>query len=278
MAIKLASLLYLSAPGHPKLGGCATACWENLRTNPPKHDLKVYSEFDWGDGCIKLKGNPEALIAGGAPQGIDPRVWLPHAIFLAGMRIAREDGYTHVLFLESDCRVGCRHFDEAVFEEFFTLGRPCIAGGTLVTYNPCNFNHLAHQRWAKLIGRNPRKNFPSATYEPPRTYGWKGSADRFPSCVYPNGAPAVYSMNWIGRFFDLNDGYASRCAANGAFDVEFGRQTWKQFAEDSYEVLGFLDSVYGGYGDVLTTEADRQRMLTSGEVAIVHQIKSAWQP
>jgi hypothetical protein len=56
--------------------------------------------------------------------------------------------------------------------------------------------------------------------------------------------------------------------------MEIGGRLWKVFAEDTFDFLGHLDTIYSGYGDILTTEEERMNLLRSGKVVAVHQIKS----
>lgn len=267
--MKTASIAYVPPPAF----GCAQEFWDNLQSNPAKGELILFSDHDW-PGVVKLPTPLEQWKNASYPSGQDAGKRNPFAInnllYLTAIRIARERGISHMFYLESDCRVA-PGWDARVWEEYFSLGRPTIAAGTLATYNPCNFSAEAARRWARLVARNIRRNVPIATY------GWLPAAQVSPSCVFPNGALAVYDLAWMQQLWNLDESVLT-AVSNSAFDMVLGTLVWQRFAEDSYEVFGYLESVFSGYGDILTTEAERLAMLRDGRVCGVHQVKSKVNP
>lgn len=260
--MKLCALAYLP----PKAFGCSKVFAENLDQFPTKYDLLTYSESEDWPGAVRLKGNPEQVKNTTFQDGRPNPFAINNLVFFTGVRIAQSKGYTHFIYLESDCRVGRKDWDEVIFEEYFNLGKPTLAAGTLACYNPNNFSLLAAKRWAELVSKNISRNVPIATY------GWKGAAEKFPCCVFPNGALGVYDLAWMGQLFDLNNTMdVAKC--HTAWDMAFGVNIWKLFEEDSYEVLGMLQSVFSSYGDVLTTEEQRLQWLREGKFVAVHQVK-----
>jgi hypothetical protein len=242
----------------------------NLEKFPPKHTLLLYSAYDWPN-VTPLKASPDILKNQPDAKGNVNKWAANNASFLTGLRIAKTKGFTHVLYLEEDCRVGVDGWDEIMFEEYFECRRPLVAAGSLVCWNPCNHSGNAARRWEKLIATNTRKNYPIPTY------GWLPAAVQANSCVFPNGALGIYDMAWMSKLWDLDNTRDESCFST-AWDQELGNRIWKVFAEDSYEVLAHLTRAFSGYGDVITTEPERQKMLSDGEVVAVHQIKSAWEP
>lgn len=269
ISMHLASIAYVPPP---KIG-CAQVFLDNLRKYPPKHELILYSDHDYGPGVIKLKGSPEQVRGKTFPGSIQPN---PYAInnlcFLTGMRIAAERSVSHGIYLEADCRVGRAGWDDVIFEEFFSIPRALIAAGSLVCYNPCNAGPEAARRWQKLVSRNLKRNFPIATY------GFVGAAQNHASCVFPNGAGGVYDLSWMQRLFEITSPEGVRPETITAWDMALGVEVWKLFAEESYEVLGHLETIYSSYGNVLTSPEDRQNMLLSGQVVLTHQHKDNWAP
>lgn len=267
--MKLASLLYVPPPtAYP----AAAAIVENLKRFPAKHPLVLYSEHDYGwPGQIVLQASPEPIKKMTNKEGKLNQWGLNNAVFLTALRIAVAQGFTHIIYLEADCRVGIEHWDDAIFTEYFNLGFPCIAAGTLATYNPCNWSRDAARRWEALVAGNQRKNVPIATY------GWKGASEKFPCCVFPNGALSVLDMTWMPLLFDISNTFNT--ALNiGPWDMEMGVQVWKRFEVASYDVMGMLTKIYSGYGDVLTTPEERLNWLRNGDYVAVHQVKTADQP
>lgn len=263
--IRPCSLFYCPRPGF----GCATVAMENLRKFKTRYPLVVYSEHDYPD-TIRIK-DPEILKGSTFADGKPNKFAIPNATFFTGLRIAISQGYTHFCFVESDCRVGCDFWDERIFDEFFGMGRPLIAAGTLACFNPCAAGSQAALKWGQLVARNVKRNVPVATY------GWLPAANPGPSCVFPNGALAVYDVAWCQRFWDLSN-TMTLSRVTTAYDMAVGVQVWDRFGLDSYEVLGYLECIFSGYGDALTTPEERREMLTSGKIVAGHQYKDNWQP
>lgn len=268
--MKLGSILYLPPT---KSYANANAILENLKRFPPHYPLLVYSEVDYGwPGQILLKISPEVAkeTDGVANQGqLDFRI--ANTVFITGLQLARRAGFTHIIYLENDCRVGRGGWDRIMFEEYFQLGRSVIAAGSLAFYNPANAGPVALRRWQQIVAQQTRKNFPCPTY------GWVAAAIKHPSCVFPNGALSIYDMTWMQRFFKM-DNAVYEGVNMGPFDMVVGEKIWEKFAEDSYDVVGTLRTIFSGYGEVVTTEAERLAWLRSGEIVAVHQVKSGEQP
>jgi hypothetical protein len=260
--MKLCVATYLPPPSF----GCAKVFVENLELFPPRVPLLAYSDHPW-PGAIALKGNPEQVKRATFANGKINPFAINNLLWLTGLRIARDQGYSHMLYLEHDCRVGVKNWDDRIFEEYFSIGRPLVAGGNLACYNPCNHSPEAARRWQKLVAGNVKRNLPIPTY------GWMGASNQGPSCVFTNGALAIYDVAWMGQMFDLSN-TMDIAAAESAFDMVLGVRIWDIFFEDSYEVFGHLDSVFSGYGDVLSTEEERLQWLREGRYVGVHQVKS----
>lgn len=252
----------------PKSWGCSVAFHDNLAKYPTRYPLVLFSEAaqDW-PAATRINGSPEILKGAKMDNGQANKFAINNLVFLTGMRVAIKNGFTHAIYLEADCRVGVPGWDALVFEEAFNIGRPLIIGGTVAVYNPCNHNMRAARRWEELVARNVRRNVPIATY------GYKGAADHHPSCVFTNGALTVLDLAWIGRLFDLSN--TPTLARNlPPWDMAIGMRIWEMFGVEAYDVVGHLTTVYSGYGDVLTTEAERIQMLRDGKVVAVHQVKT----
>lgn len=260
--MRLGVLGYIPPPTY----GCARTFFNNVQAHPTAHELILFSDHDW-PGTVKLKGSPEQLKGARMANGQHNPFALNNVLWLTALRICREKAITHMLYLESDCRVGVKHWDDQVFEEFFSIGRPLICGGSLAVYNPCNYSAEAARRWATLVARNSRRNFPIPTY------GWLGAATQHPSCVFANGALAIYDVRWMQKYFNLDD-TANMAVQGTAFDLMVGQLIWKDFEEDAYEVVGHVTSIFSSYGDILSTEPQRLQMLRDGTHVAVHQVKS----
>lgn len=257
--MKLAVLAYV--PPHDRFHPRVFV--ENLKKFKPKHDLMLYSD-DWPD-TIKI-GNPDS-IKKVASADIPQQKWsLNNIIFFTALRIAVQNNVTHILYMESDSRVGRDGWDDEIFSEFFK-NPGAIIGGSMVCYNPANFSMEATERWVQAVSQNSRKNFPIPTY------GWKGAADKSDSCVFVNGSIGVYDVKWMSELFNLNDS-ARLSLQSTAWDMEVGARLWQKFGARTYDFVAHLRCMFSSYGEILTTEEQRMQMLRSGLCCAVHQCKS----
>lgn len=97
--------------------------------------------------------------------------------------------------------------------------------------------------------------------------------------LYPNGAGAIFhtatvAAIYAGAKYDIG----TYCATLSAWDTHAGKALWNQFGVECFDRFATLKSEYSGYHDTHYSFTDRQRMLTSGEVVLVHQCKSTWIP
>jgi len=259
--IKLASLAYVPPPSV----GCGQTFYDNLRQHKTTEPLILYSDHNWPE-AIRI-GNPEVARQYRDDKGQPNKFAVNNLIFLTGLRLASKLGLSHIIYLESDCRVGRDHWDGVMFQEYFNFGFPAIAAGTLACYNPSNHSREANLRWAELVSRNWKRNVPVATY------GWLAADKRSPTCVFPNGALSVLNVAWMATLFNL-DNTAAACSKIAPWDMQMGLEIWQRFGVDSFTVCGYLESIYSGYGEILTTEEERLKMLAIGKVVAVHQVKS----
>lgn len=268
--MKLAIIGYVPPP---HVGNPATFL-ANVNKFKRSTDLVLYSDHDWPD-VMKLRHSPEFMRNARFPDGQTVNKFaVQNTIFFTGLRIALLKGYTHYITLEDDVRVGRDDWDSLIWEEYFGFGRPLIASGTLVCYNPCNWSRLAVDRWQDLLKKNLRRNFPIATY------GYTGAGQVSSSCLFPNGALAVYDVRWLCKLYNLHEGsqIPEMVRSLQAWDMDIGFQVWKEFEESSYDFMAHSDEVFSGYGNIVTTEDERKKMLTDHKVVAVHQIKTNWAP
>lgn len=242
---------------------------QNIGDFKMKHPVLFFSAFDHKD-CIKIKP-PELAIKHLDLDDKRKRVTINNLVFFTALRMALKQGYTHIIYLETDCRVGRDNWDEIMFEEYFNCGRHVICGGSMVVYNPCNSGPKGYRKWGELVAQNTKRNFPTPTY------GWKGAADNTGSCVFVNGALGIYDIAWMAKLFDLDQ--TIKLATSGyVWDMLVGFEIWKLFGEASYDMLLHMKTIFSSYGDVITDPHERKLMLEAGHVVAVHQIKDDWSP
>lgn len=267
MSFKLATIGYAPPPHIP----AAQAFMDNLKKFPTKHELLLYSDYDW-PSVLKLKQSPEYYFNPEHKETWPHKFALNNLLFFTGMQLAIKSGYSHVIYIESDCRVNKVGWDEIMFDEFFSMGKPLILGGSVVCYNPANWSKLALERWHRMVANNSSRNMPIPTY------GWVNSTAKQTPCVFTNGALSVISMAWIQEIFNFGDGCVKLAEHACPWDFRLGNEVGERFFEEAYDVVGHMGCVYSSYGDVITSQQDRQDMLTGGNVCAIHQVKDGWQP
>jgi len=240
----------------------------NMKNFPTKNPLVLFSDEYEAEGVIKLNGNVEIAK--------DPKNKLAvnNLIFFTGTRIAASKGFSHVLLLENDCRVGKRYWDEILFEEFLSKNVNAIAGGSIAIFNPSCYTREAAARFEKYVA-DSLADRPC----PMSITGSSNLAEKRDSCVFPNGAFAIYKMDWIIKTFPeiTAQGKTVELARRvKTWDYAIGIKAWEEFRERVYDMIVPLNSVYSGYGNIMSTEDERKQWLIDGKVIGVHQIKSDW--
>ena len=260
--MKLGIIGYVPPPtfGHPKV------FLDNLNKFKTTHEIMLYSDHPWPN-VIPLKASPEVIKHTVNPVTHQVNTWaVNNAIFLTGLALADRNKFSHIIYLESDCRIGKDNWDEIIFDEHFNSRLPLVASGTLVCWNPM-MNSESARRWNDLICRtNKRRNFPIPTY------GYGASHTGAPS-IFPNGALGVYDMAWMKRFFDLNN-TIELAKASHAWDFVVGDKIWATFGPDAYDMVGNLNCIFSSYGEQVSTEQERLQLLRDGKVVAIHQVKS----
>ncbi len=267
--MKLGIIVYLPPPhiGHP------LAFLQNLKNFPPANGVIVYSDHDYSKewpGAVRLGGSPEVAKTPKNAMGVN------NLVFYVGLRIAiQQQGWTHVMILEPDCRVNTAGFDEILFQDFLAKNRYAIAGGSVAIFNPCSYNRTAAERFERFVcetrGTRP---------VPLSITGSSNLAEHRDSCVFPNGAFAIYRLDWLMKKYPAITGnaneYITLAQTKVTWDYQVGIDIWNEFKEQSYDKVVSFDKIYSGYKDVMSSEDERKQWLTSGKIIGVHQIKSDW--
>lgn len=209
---------------------------------------------------------------------------ITNLVFLTACRIAfvRND-FTHMIYLEEDCRVGCDEWDAVMFDEFVSSAGSHVndaIGGTPMCFGELGLTRLAPKQWQALLDRNVRKNFPVPTYGAARSHDAPVEA----TCITVCGALGIYSRDLILKLFDLTNTKALATQIP-IWDFALGWRLWQRFHVDAFEHVIYLHSVLSSYDLALSTEDERRQMLTDGlkmengqtlKVVAVHKIKSDW--
>jgi hypothetical protein len=246
--------------------GVSKVFLENLRAFPTKNQSILFTDPGAHDGLVNLKVDADVMKNLPTKDGRANEWSLNNALFITAVRMAIDNGWSHMLYLESDCRVNQKHWDAIVFEEFFSAPVPAVAGGSVVCWNPHAGGFESLQRWQDLIQRNNKaRNFPIPTYG-------HGASGTGPTAIFPNGALGVYDLVWMKRFFDIHN--AMDFAARHAWDFVIGEEIWHRFGIDSFDMVTHLNTIFSSYGEIVSTEAQRLAMLRRHDVVAIHQVKS----
>lgn len=228
--------------------------------------------------------NKDAVLKNGWPNTFV----LNNLIFFTGLRIALRKGWSHFIYLEADCRVGCDNWDEQLFDFHFSHPEPLVASGTAVAFNVCSTGPAAHLRWRQWV--NDQKAIPGHEGLKAPVYGWRGQApldDTTPMSekptVFVNGALGVYDTVWLAKLFGMDglppeqtkDNCKELAETNFAWDFSIGYLLWKALGIHMFDVIQNNPKIYSGFGDIMTTPEERLEMLRQGTVVAVHQIKGA---
>lgn len=250
----------------------ASAFLANMRNFPAKHELIIYSDHNYSAEwpvVFKLSGDVEIA------KTEKNRTAVNNLVFFLGLRIAANRGYTHVMILEHDCRVNVAGWDDIIWQEFLSKNPSAIMGGSMVVFNPCSFNRKAAQGFEELLSKSVGNRI-----MPLSVCGTSHLAEQRPSCIFPNGAFAIYRLDWLLKIFPEVLGtpqqYIELSKTQKTWDYEIGIQLWNEFKENSYQHVVSLESIYSGYGNILCSEDERKQWLTEGKIVGVHQIKSDW--
>jgi hypothetical protein len=248
---------------------------DNLLKNPPSGRFIILSEHNYQSIFPKaqhcaLSVSPDRL------QWLDKNKTsgISNALFVLLMRIAKQKGLKHVLYLESDCRVGGRGWDQTVLAEFNSIGFPVIAAGTLMAWNVFNGGPEWISQYHDSVLRT--RDFPT----PVHCYGMFpiGNKPMNPT-LFPNGAGAVLNVDWMHELFE---GFTNMFAIGtgegmegAAWDWQIGERARKRFGVDVWELFAHLRTVSSCYGDLTMPEDTRLDMLRKQQIFVSHQHKGA---
>lgn len=237
----------------------------NLSENAATYPVVKFSHHDWPD-TIRLKGTPEIVSGAVDDKGRPKKYAISNLIFFTGLRIAIAHKFTHILVLEPDCRVG-PNWDEIMFDEFFKKDG-MIMGGSIVVHNPCNHNLATIARWKKFVCA-------SKGICPVQTYGNKNCSEIGNMVVRTNGALSIFTMSDLLDIFtpeELENSAGLACKSM-EWDLEIGLRLSIKYDYAIFDRIKHLSTIWSTFGNVLSSEEERLKMLSDGKVIGIHQVK-----
>lgn len=199
---------------------------------------------------------------------------ISNAVFLRGMEIAIANELDYFLYIEEDSRVRTDYWDERLFNEFLEVDGAVI-GGTPSVANMGVCGAEGAKRAIAFCSKVIRK-----TSRPPLIWSGRGSfGGPIGLFVYSNGSGSIYHTATVKAIFNgYQSDFGSYCANLCAWDWFIGRAMWNRFALESFDRIAVLRSEYSGYHDCAYTLVERKKMLTDGDVVLIHQCKTDWVP
>jgi hypothetical protein len=262
----------------PHTFGHTRSFLQNLADWRQKFDLVLYSEVaefwtrEFPHDCVQLRASPEIA----RPEG--GKMWpaVSNMCFLTAMRLAQQKGYSHVIYLESDCRIARDEWDATIWEEYVKAGKPHAVGGSLVCFNPHTYSPRMRKAYDALVSLNWARNVPVACYGKPETA--KPGDPQHPK-VFPNGALAIYPVALMEELFQLKNGNTvEKARTMTAYDHELGELLRHKYDVDVFDYVVQLNTVYSTYQDQVITLEERKAMLLDPNRNIVgiHPVKDSW--
>lgn len=260
--MKPVTISYLPGPGFAGV----ESFYANVRAWRTRYPLILFSEHKWDADTIQLKASPDIL------GSTERRHAKSNLVWLTALRILRPRDFTHMVYLEQDCRVAQHGWDDMMFREAFAHSSPQLAG-SVVCHNMSSVNMEWTRRWTKFIARHANARFSIPCI------GSVGVAEAGVPCMFLNGAIGIYDLPLMLQFFapQLADGMTTQAAVDmPAWDVAVGRHMYDTYGAGIFDGrIKHLDCVYSGYGDIQTNEPERLGWLVTGHAVAIHQCKSA---
>jgi len=276
--MKLASMIYL--PGLAVAPERTAAALANLAQFKHRYPIHFYSEADWhpsaflnqGDHTFTRIDNPEVV------KQEKNTVTVPKYVYLSGLAIMEAKGADFYLTLETDSRIYGDYWDEAIYAEMFDANDNPILAGTIFSWAPLN-EDLDHANEFTDFFCEANAKFKKLAIKVPAVYvyGGKGSCNPAPQTAYPNGCLSICRTAFAREAFGYQ-GIIDVALEPTQWDPKLGYELFKRYGRKAYDRVVPLTTVLSLYGDLLTNEVFRQRLLLSGQVRGVHQIKSGWTP
>lgn len=256
--MKCATLAYVPPEGigHPKV------FLENVRKFKTRHPVILYSDSpEYKDMNFQV-ASPDRVRNPKVPWAVN------NCAFFFGLKIAEDLGLDYFCYLESDCRVNGKHWDE-VLDDW--AGGDTVVAGSPVFYNMSNAGGESLVAATDFACTTLR-----LTTRPVPWYGGSPQSNAKP-CVYPNGAGGIYHTKTIVNLFpgfQLDIGrYAQKCTA---WDMEIGFRLWDRFGVELFDRFVTPPEIFSCYGDTIHSFEERTQALVEGRASIIHQVKTAW--
>lgn len=269
---------------------------ENLKRNPPAHELVTFSDtpdFNGFKPTVLLEVNKP--IEETFPDLKDAKHGFANFVFYLAFLKAWKSGFTHFVLLEADVRVSNRcgnypdslKWDGILLEQFKNAQAErnveLILGGSMMLENPFRADVETKDRALALLEKwNPNlgSRDPKERNKPIVCRAQRGSKDKT-SMIGCNGAGAIYSVAGlrslfpeIKNFSGATETIATLAKDAMAYDFEIAKRLWQKHKAAAFDYCAHLSAEFSSFGDSVSTEEERMAMLRSGACVLIHPCKS----
>lgn len=194
-------------------------------------------------------------------------------VFLKAMEIMERLKFTHVIYLEEDCRVGVDRWDERLLWDW---NERSVVGGTpaIWNYHKSLLKNPSVRKWIDHYRDETDQRAPLLFNKWSQAQGPENSSIPW---LHPIGALALYDLRWLKTVFPGWNQGCGRLASNiGPFDLHIGKHLWNSYGYNQFDHFSLLGSIFSGYKDQNLTLEQRKVGLVNGTFVAVHPIKDRW--
>lgn len=248
----------------PKVHGFDSSTFlANLNENLPASPLVLFGVD--GNGPVRPIPDFRPLVKG-------PK-WphLSNYAFLTALEIAEDEGWSHVVYIEEDCRFGIPGWDEELIRDYEANPR-AVMGGTpaIWHYGPSALSNKYLQAFIERTRRETDQRAPLFFDKNGFSHGEEHSRSPW---LHPIGALAIYNLKWLRSVFPREADKAKSASGMGPFDVELGKALWTTYGNEQFSHFATFTRSFSGYKDQLLTLTQRAERLLDGSLVAIHPVK-----
>lgn len=258
---KQAVIAYLPPPeiGHTDI------FLKNLREHPPTAPVEFISDHPW-PGAHKIP-DPTKVHTN--------KDKIASMVFLHALELAEQEGYDEFIYLETDCRVAGKGWDEALFTAFRAGSSKTIAGGNMAVVGGKTLGPAFKQELDALFekhGEHPSHGVCDSVKI------IKHGDNDYNAIPFVNGAPAVYSTRNV-RAIVGNGSVEAVVEHMKTQDCSIGEIcSMSQTPTEALRRFIHIPTIMATAGETIYPFKLRSVSLTERKVAAVHPIKNRWRP
>lgn len=236
----------------------------NLDKNKPHQPVEFLAHRPIAGRTIRTIPNYEK----GNMTDPKARYGAANCVFAEAAKMAIQEGFDAMLYLETDCRFKGEGWDEVLRQEFLGAGPTPRCVGSPVCWGAFTGGHKQSMALIDYAARYQQ--------DTGRMMAFEGATDTSIFSLYPNGAIAYYSPEILQESYldgSQRMGLEKYSRSTEPYDLHIGRIIGARGHEYATRAVGWLRSSYSGCLDHHYTLSDRLSMLDRGEAVCIHQCK-----